>query len=222
MFSCELCEIFENNLFYRIPLVAASRVNRRCPLWKLLEACNFIKKEATKELENQSSKVFYKKDVLKNFTKFTEKHLCQTFFTTFLKKRLWRRCFPVNLMKFSRTPSFIEHVRWLLLEFTNIFETLQLGLTFFIVTFFSFYRNWWIESHHATFSTIIFDLDFKEVVRYWCFTEKLLSTFLRQSEINELIFICQYFYCFNFSIFVHILNTYYVFYQYTIKHGKKY
>ena len=135
-FCCEFCDIFENNLFYRIPLVAAFRVNRRCPLWKLLEACNFIKKEATKELEKQSSKVFYKKDVLKNFTKFTEKHLCHTFFTTFLKKRLWHRCFPVNLVKFSRTPSFIEHVRWLLLEFINIFETLQLGLTFFIVTFF--------------------------------------------------------------------------------------
>ena len=46
-----------------------------------------------------------KKGVLRNFTKFTGKHLCQSLFfnkvaglrpATSLKKRLWRRCFPVN------------------------------------------------------------------------------------------------------------------------------
>ena len=35
---------------------------------------------------------------------------------TLLKKRLWRRCFPVNFTKFLRTPFFIEHLRWLLLN----------------------------------------------------------------------------------------------------------
>ena len=34
---------------------------------------------------------------------------------TLLKKRLWHRCFPVNLAKFLRTRFFIEHFRWLLL-----------------------------------------------------------------------------------------------------------
>ena len=34
---------------------------------------------------------------------------------TFLKKRLWHRCFSVNLAKFLRTPFFTEHLRWLLL-----------------------------------------------------------------------------------------------------------
>ena len=34
---------------------------------------------------------------------------------TLLKKRLWRRCFPVNLAKFLRTTFLIEHLRWLLL-----------------------------------------------------------------------------------------------------------
>ena len=29
---------------------------------------------------------------------------------TLLKKRLRRRCFPVNFAKFSRTPFFIEHL----------------------------------------------------------------------------------------------------------------
>ena len=55
-----------------------------------------------------------KKGVLKNFVKFTGKHLCQSPFfnnkvedlrpATLLKKRLWQRCFPVNFRKFLRTP----------------------------------------------------------------------------------------------------------------------
>ena len=41
---------------------------------------------------------------------------------TLLKKRLWHRCFPVNFPKFSRTPFFIKHLRWLLLYiFFSIF-----------------------------------------------------------------------------------------------------
>ena len=31
--------------------------------------------------------------------------------TTLLKKRLWHRCFPVNFVKFPRTPFFTEHLR---------------------------------------------------------------------------------------------------------------
>ena len=34
---------------------------------------------------------------------------------TLLKKRLWRRCFPVNFVKFLRTPFLTEHLQWLLL-----------------------------------------------------------------------------------------------------------
>ena len=54
-----------------------------------------------------------KKDVLRNFTKFTEKHLRQSLFckkiaalrpATLLKKKLWHSCFPVNFAKFLRTP----------------------------------------------------------------------------------------------------------------------
>ena len=52
-----------------------------------------------------------KTDVLRNFTKFTATHLCQSLFfnkvaglssATLLKKRLWHRCFPVNFAKFLR------------------------------------------------------------------------------------------------------------------------
>ena len=53
------------------------------------------------------------KGVLRNFAKFTGKHLCQSFFfnkvaglrhATLLKKTLWHRCFPVNFVKFLRRP----------------------------------------------------------------------------------------------------------------------
>ena len=39
--------------------------------------------------------VFCKTNVLRNFAKFTGKHLCQS---------LWHKCFPVNFAKFLRTP----------------------------------------------------------------------------------------------------------------------
>ena len=35
--------------------------------------------------------------------------------TTLFKKRLWHMCFPVNFVKFLKTPFFSEHLRWLLL-----------------------------------------------------------------------------------------------------------
>ena len=44
---------------------------------------------------------------------------------TLLKKRLWRRCFPVNFVKFLRTPFFIEHFWWLLLPFLNTVKICQ-------------------------------------------------------------------------------------------------
>ena len=64
-----------------------------------------------------------KKGVLRNFAKFTGKHMRQSLFfnkvaslrpVTLLKKRLWHRGFPVNFAKFLRTSFFTEHLRWLL------------------------------------------------------------------------------------------------------------
>ena len=50
------------------------------------------------------------KVVLKNFTKFTEKHVCRSKVVglrgaTLLKKKLWHMCFPVNSVKYLRKPS---------------------------------------------------------------------------------------------------------------------
>ena len=57
------------------------------------------------------------KVVLRNFAKFTGKHLC-IFFNkvaglrpaSLLKNTLWHRYFPVNFAEFLRTPYFIEHL----------------------------------------------------------------------------------------------------------------
>ena len=71
----------------------------------------------------------YRKGVLRDFTKFTGKHLCQRIFfnkvaclrsATLLKKSLWHRCFPVNFAKFLRTPFFTKHLWWLLLPILTI------------------------------------------------------------------------------------------------------
>ena len=61
--------------------------------------------------------VFCKKGVLRNFTKFTGKHLCQSLFfnkvtgliaATLLNKRLRHRCFSVNFAKFLGT-TFLQN-----------------------------------------------------------------------------------------------------------------
>ena len=64
-------------------------------------------------LQKQPPEVFCEKGVLRNFAKFTGKHLRQSLFfnkvaglrpATSLKTRLWHRCFPVNFAKFLRAP----------------------------------------------------------------------------------------------------------------------
>ena len=55
-----------------------------------------------------------KKGVLRNLTKFTGKHLCQSLF--FNKAAGLRRCFPVNFVKFLRTPFLQNTSRRLLLS----------------------------------------------------------------------------------------------------------
>ena len=57
--------------------------------------------------------LFCEKGVLRNFAKFTGKHLCQSLF---FNKVAGGACnLPVNFAKFLRTPSFTEHLWWLLL-----------------------------------------------------------------------------------------------------------
>ena len=80
-------------------------------------------------VRSSHQEVFCKKGVLRNFEKLTRKHLCGSLFfdkvaglrpATLLKKRLWHRCFPVNFVRFLRTPFLTEDLRWLLLIFLNV------------------------------------------------------------------------------------------------------
>ena len=62
-----------------------------------------------------------RKNVLRNFAKFTRKHMSQSLFfnkvsglrpPNLLKKRPWLRRFPMNFAKFLRTTFLTEHFRW--------------------------------------------------------------------------------------------------------------
>ena len=66
---------------------------------------------------------------LRNFAKFAEKHLCQSLCfnkisdlrpATLLKMRHWHRCFPVNFVKFLKTPFFQNTSGRLLLIFGSL------------------------------------------------------------------------------------------------------
>ena len=58
--------------------------------------------------------------VLRNFVKFTEKHLCWSLFLIklqackFIEKRLQHWCFPLHVRKFLRTP-ILKNTEWLVL-----------------------------------------------------------------------------------------------------------
>ena len=67
------------------------------------------------QVGNSRQEVFCKKDVLRNFTKFTGKHLCRNLLFNKVaglrkKKKDWHRYFPVNFGKFRRTPLLTEHL----------------------------------------------------------------------------------------------------------------
>ena len=88
-----------------------------------------------------------KKGVLRNFAKFTGKHLCQSPFfnkvasltpATLLKKRLWHRCFPVNFGKFLRTP-FLQNTPGRLLLSIN--DAREQALTEMMRYFYNIKKN---------------------------------------------------------------------------------
>ena len=75
--------------------------------------------------------VLCEKGVLRNFVKFTGKHLCQKLYfnkvagltpAILLKNILWHKCFRVNFANFLRTLFFTEHLWWLLLYKEHIVQ----------------------------------------------------------------------------------------------------
>ena len=75
------------------------------------------KKSRWSPFRGSRPKMSCKIDVHRNFAKFTRNHLCQRRFfnkvagmrpAILLKKSLWHRFFPVNFVKFLRTPFFTD------------------------------------------------------------------------------------------------------------------
>ena len=91
----------------------------------------FLKKHEifSKAAEAVMQRCSTKKSVLRNFTKITVKHLCQSLFlnkvaglspATLLKKKLWHRCFPMSFAKLLRKPFSQNTNGWLLLKQAHI------------------------------------------------------------------------------------------------------
>ena len=77
-------------------------------------------------LQKQPPEVFHKKIALKNFTKFTGKHLCQSLFFlsyrseaynhdhatyNFIKKKTLAQVFSCEFSEIVKNTSFMEHLR---------------------------------------------------------------------------------------------------------------
>ena len=75
--------------------------------------CFWFKLKRLQRIRSSYQRCFIIKGVLRNFSKFTGKQLCQSLFfnkvagvrpATLLRKRPWKRFFPVIFAKFLRTP----------------------------------------------------------------------------------------------------------------------
>ena len=89
--------------------------------------------------QKQPLEVFYNKSVVRNFAKFTWKHLSPSLLfnkvaglrpTVLFKKRFWHRCFPVNFAKFLRTPFLKNTSQRLLLIFHRLSD--EFGLIVYV------------------------------------------------------------------------------------------
>ena len=90
-------------------------------IWRVIDGgkdMHMLQENSTSGSESYHPEVFYKKGALKNFAKFTGKHLCRNHFfykvaglrpATFLKKRFGHMCFPVNFVKFLRSSFYRTH-----------------------------------------------------------------------------------------------------------------
>ena len=70
-------------------------------LWDVMSPLHQDEKEKDKSFRSSRQKVFYKKGVLRNFTKFTGEHLCQSLFFNKV----------AGLVKFLRTPFLTKSLR---------------------------------------------------------------------------------------------------------------
>ena len=86
-------------------------------------------------LKTSRTEVFCKKGALNHLVKFTEQSLLRGSFSikvvslqsaTLLKRRLQHRCFPVNVVKYLRTPILIKNSGGLLCYLSSCWESQEL------------------------------------------------------------------------------------------------
>ena len=120
--------LFEDLLLYYVHYLCSSNLSKDCL---------YIFSYPLVIARSSHQRCSMKKGVLRNFTKFTGKHLCRSLFfnkvATLLKKRLWHRCFPVNFAKFFRTPFLQNASGWLLLNLSKF--TTQIFLVDIVCAF---------------------------------------------------------------------------------------
>ena len=146
----------------------------------------------TNTLQKQPIKVFYKKGVLRNFAKFTWKHLYQSLFfdkvagpwpATLLKKRLWCRCFPLNFAKFLRAHFLYNTSVGLLLTLNYLHR--KCCKTSFIYCFilttknliwpvlFLFFCSWWLAEEYLF--AVLWNVAYTAITNFYCvFTNNLV------------------------------------------------
>ena len=90
-----------------------------------LKTIHWKSSQCTEPYRSSHQRCSVRKGILRNFAKFTGKHLYRSLFfnrvaglrpATLLRKKIWHKCFPVNFAKFSRTAFFTEHLWWLILS----------------------------------------------------------------------------------------------------------
>ena len=75
-------------------------------------------RSSNSRIKNSHERYSVKNDILKNFAKFTGKHMCNCLFFNkfaslsfqpYFKKRFWYKCFPEKFAKFLRTPFLMNN-----------------------------------------------------------------------------------------------------------------
>ena len=109
--QCWWMDIKQENTCRYFKFVKYANKFCKCTIRNLSQAQHYLNFCYKNRSSHQSC--FVRKDILRNFAKFTGKHLWQSLFlnkvaglrpTSLLKKSLWHRCFSANFAKFLRTP----------------------------------------------------------------------------------------------------------------------
>ena len=84
-------------------------------------------------IRSSDRKCYIKQAVLKNLAIFRD--LCWSlFFIKFVKERLQRRCFPVNIVKLLRALILCNSCEWLLLNHLGILNPCESAKSAFLIT----------------------------------------------------------------------------------------